>query len=58
MVLLPLCSSDLENGGEAGQRECLMRCCDQDADVITCVQINEIITCADEAYIQLTSARS
>lgn len=43
MVLLPLGSSNLENSGEAGQRECLMCCWDQRADVITCVQINNYL---------------
>lgn len=43
MVLLPLGSSNLENSGEAGQRECLMCCWDQGADVITCVQINNYL---------------
>lgn len=58
MVLLPPGSSNLETGGQAGQRECSVCCCDQCADVITCVQINEIITCADGAYTQLVSANS
>lgn len=40
MVLLPLGSSNLETGGEAGQREGSDCCWDQSADVITCVQIN------------------
>lgn len=58
MVLPPLGSSNVETGGEAGQRECSECCWDQHADVIACVQINEIITCADGAYTQLASARS
>ena len=58
MVLLPLGSSDLEAGGEAGQRECWMCCWDQCADVITGAQINEITARADGAHIRLASARS